>query len=193
MIYPTMLEGKRIQLLPLRLDHAEELFKCAGYPEIWTYLPNKVEKFEDMVELINNSIQAKESGLEYPFVVYDKELKKLVGSTRLLNISEANRNFEIGWTWYTPEVWRTRVNTECKYVLLKYGFEEFQAVRIQFKADIRNERSNRAIERIGAVKEGILRQDRILHDGYIRNAYIYSVIRPEWPDIKMKLEEYLSN
>ncbi len=83
------------------------------------------------------------------------------------------------------------MNTECKYELLKYCFENFQAVRVKFKADIRNERSNKAIERIGAMKEGVLRQDRILEDGYIRSANIYSIIHSEWPDVKKRLEEYL--
>jgi len=188
---PSVIEGERIRLLPLEHSHVEDLFYSGNYPEIWSYLPNRVEMIEDMAELIDNALKAKELGLEYPFVVYDKQLKILVGSTRLLNLSVASRNFEIGWTWYSPKVWRTRVNTECKYQLLKYGFEEFKAVRIQFKADVRNDRSNKAIERIGATKEGVLRQDRILHDGFIRNANIYSIIASEWPDIKQRLEQYL--
>jgi len=185
------LEGERVRLLPLELSHTEELFAAANYPEIWTYLPVKVEKLEDMDAIVKQALKAKETGLEFPFAVYDKELKTLVGSTRLLGITIPHRNFEIGWTWYTPKVWRTRVNTECKYLLLKWGFEEFQAIRIQLKTDVRNERSNRAIERLGAVKEGVLRRDRILHDGHIRNANIYSIVDSEWPAVKQRLEGYL--
>jgi RimJ/RimL family protein N-acetyltransferase len=109
-----------------------------------------------------------------------------------LNISLTNKNLEIGWTWYSPEVWRTRVNTECKYLLLRYCFEALQLVRVQLKADIRNSRSNAAILRIGAVREGELRQDRILHDGFRRNAYIYSVLDTEWLEVRRRLEEFLS-
>ncbi|MBP1989809.1 GNAT family N-acetyltransferase [Paenibacillus eucommiae] len=187
----SVLEGSRVLLIPMNLSHAEALFDCGKDTAIWTFLPNKIETIADMIQLIEKSLESKEMGLEFPFVVFDKELNKLVGSTRFLNISLPNKNLEIGWTWYSPEVWRTSVNTECKYQLLTYCFEELKTVRVQFRADIRNERSNKALERIGATKEGILRQDRILHDGYIRNSYIYSIIDSEWPHIKNKLEGFL--
>ncbi|NHN35309.1 GNAT family N-acetyltransferase [Paenibacillus agricola] len=193
MFSPRKLTGQRIQLHPLELSHAEGLYESAKHQEIWTYLPNKIESLADMIQLLESALSAKELGSEYPFAVYDNELKRFVGSTRLLNISVSNRNLEIGWTWYSPEVWRTRVNTECKYELLKYCFEEFQAVRVQLKADVRNARSNQAIERIGATKEGILRQDRILHDGFIRNSNLYSVINSEWPEVKNRLEHFLKD
>lgn len=192
MQFPTMLEGSRIRIYPLDISHAEQLFACGSRQEIWTYLAVKLETLPDMVQLIEKALQSKQLGLEYPFVVFDKELNRLVGSTRFLNINIPHRNLEIGWTWYSPEVWRTRVNTECKYELLKYGFEEMQLTRVQLKADSRNERSNRAIERIGAIKEGVLRQDRILPDGFKRNANLYSIIDTEWPDVKKKLESYLN-
>ena len=192
MTFPTILSGSSIQLLPLELSCAEGLFACGTDSRIWTYLPNKVETREDMDQMIQSALESQRQGTDHPYAVYSSDLGKLVGSTRFLNISIPNKQLEIGWTWYTPEVWRTRVNTECKYTLLKYSFEEFKAVRVQFKADIRNDRSNRAIERIGAVREGMLRQDRILHDGYIRNSYLYSIIDTEWPAVKERLEQYLN-
>lgn len=88
----------------------------------------------------------------------DLQSDEIVGSARFLNISLGHRNLEIGWTWYSPKVWRTHVNTECKYLLLTYCFEELQLVRMQLKADVRNERSNKAIVRIGATHEGVLRK-----------------------------------
>jgi RimJ/RimL family protein N-acetyltransferase len=193
MLFPRILEGSRVRLYPLELSQAKELFECGKHKDIWTYLPNEVETLDDMIQLIKNSLNSRELGLEYPFVVFDKELNRIVGSTRFLNISVSNKNLEIGWTWYSPEVWRTRVNTECKYELLKYCFDEFKAVRVQFKADVRNDRSNKAIKRIGATHEGVLRQDRILHDGFIRNANIYSIINSEWNGVKDRLKEFLSN
>ena len=185
------LEGVRVRLLPMERSHAEALFEAGNDPEIWRYLPLKVEKPEDMARIVDGALKAKATGMEFPFVVYDKELNAIVGSTRLLGIMPAHRNFEIGWTWYHPKVWRTRVNTECKYLLLRWGFEEFRAVRIQLKTDVRNERSNRAIRRLGAVHEGVQRQDRILHDGHIRNANLYSIIDKEWPEVKKRLEGFL--
>ncbi|MDO3410930.1 GNAT family protein [Saccharibacillus sp. CPCC 101409] len=185
------LQGTRVELIPLEEKHIEELFVSSAYPEIWTYLPKKVQRLEEMRQIVHDALSMKAKGLEYPFAVYDKELRRIVGSTRFLNLSLENKNLEIGWTWYIPEVWRTRVNTESKYLLLKYGFEELELVRVQLKADIRNERSNNAIERIGAVREGTLRQDRILHDGYTRSSHLYSILDSEWPGVKKKLEGYL--
>lgn len=185
------LEGERVKLLPMEARHAPELYACST-EEIWTYLPMKVSRLEQMERLVEEALRHKESGEDFPFVVYDKMLNKLVGSTRCLTLNASNRNVEIGWTWYAPEVWRTRVNTECKYLLLTYGFETLNLVRVQLKADIRNDRSNRAIRRIGAVPEGVLRQDRILPDGYIRNSKLYSIIDSEWEGVKSILEGYLS-
>lgn len=188
-----ILEGERVRLEPLSLVHAEELFNSACYEEIWKYTTNKIDTLESMIQFIQTAIINKESGLDYPFAVYDKLLQRYIGSTRYLNISLPNRNLEIGSTWYTPIVWRTRVNTECKYLLLKYGFEDLNMLRIQLKTDSRNERSHNAILRIGAVHEGVLRKEKILHDGYVRNANIYSILDNEWPAVKNKLEQYLEN
>mgnify|MGYP001305259937 CR=1 FL=1 len=186
-----ILEGERVKLLPMESRHAEELAACSKADEIWDYLPKKATSLEVMAEIIEQALKGKKLGQEFPFVVFDKALGKLVGSTRYLAINATHRNLEIGWTWYSPEVWRTRVNTECKYLLLKYGFEELRLLRVQLKTDTRNERSNNAIRRIGGIHEGVLRQDRIMHDGYIRNANLYSIIDSEWPEVKSKLEGFL--
>lgn len=191
MKFPVSLEGQRVIVQAMDETHKEELLACGNHPDIWTYLPNAMNGIEDMSAFVDSALQGKQSGLEFPFVVYDKVLEKLVGSTRYLNVSASNRNVEIGYTWYSPEVWRTRINTECKYLLLKCCFEALGMVRVQFKADVRNDRSNAAILRIGAVKEGVLRQDRILPDGHRRNANVYSIIDSEWPAVKERLENYL--
>ena len=97
---------------------------------------------------------------------------------------------EIGHTWYNPSVWRTRVNTESKYMLLRYCFESLNLLRVQIKTDLRNERSQAAIARLGAQKEGILRQHRVLYDGYIRDTVMFSIIDKEWPQVKERLEGF---
>ncbi|MCR8845875.1 GNAT family N-acetyltransferase [Paenibacillus sp. SC116] len=186
-----VLEGERVRLVPLEQHHAEVLYEAGRYEEIWTYLPIVVNTLDDMRNWIEAALVRKGQGYEYPFVVFDKETNVCVGSTRYMNIDLHNRGLEVGWTWYTPALWRSRVNTECKYLLLQYAFEQLHLVRVQLKADTRNERSNQAITRIGAIREGILRQDRVLPDGYIRNAYIYSILNKEWPDVKQRLEQYL--
>ncbi len=187
-----ILEGERVLLEPLSWGHAEALFDSGNFNEIWKFTTKKIETLQDMKEFIQDALANKDRGLDYPFAVYDKVLHRYIGSTRFLNLSISNRNVEIGWTWYTPEVWRSRVNTECKYLMLRYGFEELNMLRIQFKTDRRNERSHMAILRIGAVHEGVLRKERILYDGYIRDANIYSIIDTEWPTVKKKLEGFLA-
>ncbi|WP_028552800.1 GNAT family N-acetyltransferase [Paenibacillus sp. UNC451MF] len=185
------LVGVRAKLIPLDREHAEGLYRAASNPEIWTYLPEKINSAEDARNFIEKALIEKEKGTEIPFVVWDQETQSIVGSTRLINISKPNRNVEIGWTWYHPSVWRSRINTECKYLLLKHCFETMGTVRVQFCADKRNVRSNQAIQRLGAVKEGELRRHRILNDGYIRDTCVYSIVDQEWPQIKLRLESYL--
>ncbi|CAM3635999.1 GNAT family N-acetyltransferase [Marinicrinis lubricantis] len=186
-----VLEGERIRIESLQSHHIPEMWDDSLSEEVWRYLPNHFRTTQAMQEIYSASLKSKELGLEHPFVVYDKQLQQYVGSTRFLNISLESRNLEIGWTWYLPMVWRTRVNTETKYLLLKYGFDELQLLRVQLKADTRNTRSNEAIERIGAVREGMLRKDRIMHDGYVRNSYIYSIVREEWPGVQERFEQVL--
>lgn len=191
MIQELELIGNRVKLVPLRSSHVEDLFHAGREEIIWTYLPLKVSSLEDMKKLVEEALEQKVRGQQFPFVVIDLSTNEIVGSTRYLNILLSHRNLEIGWTWYSPQVWRTHVNTECKYLLLKHCFEELNLVRVQLKADVRNERSNKAILRIGAKHEGVLRKDRILHDGYIRDSNLYSIIAEEWPEVKARFEQQL--
>jgi N-acetyltransferase len=187
----TELVGQRVKLLPMRITHVDALFTAGNHPAVWTYLPLQVKTLEEMEGLVHAALEGKEKGIDFPFVVLDIETNELVGSTRFLDISERNRNLEIGWTWYSPTVWRSRVNTECKYLLLKYCFETLHTVRVQLKADNRNERSKQAIQRIGAKPEGILRNDRILANGFLRDSAYFSVLSHEWLEVKERLEGYL--
>ncbi len=117
----------------------------------------------------------------------DQKTNEIVGSTRLYSISNDNKTVELGQTWYHPSVQRTSINTECKRMLLQYAFEELQMLRVQIKTDLRNEKAQRAIERLGAVKEGVLRNERRLPSGYVRDAVVYSIIASEWPVVKEQL------
>jgi RimJ/RimL family protein N-acetyltransferase len=128
-----------------------------------------------------------------PFVVIHLATGMVVGTTRYLEIQLENRALEIGGTWYTPDYQRTAVNTESKYLLLRHAFETLGCVRVQFKTDLRNERSQKALERIGAVKEGVLRNHMILPDGSLRTSVFYSILDGEWPGVKSLLEEKLNN
>ncbi|WP_349346338.1 GNAT family N-acetyltransferase [Priestia megaterium] len=191
MLKSVELVGPKVKLVPLENMHEQGLYEAAKPKEIWEHLPVKVHRLSDMKRLIESSLKAKQEGRELPFVVFDIESHSIVGSTRFLDISLPNKSVEIGWTWYHPSVWRTRVNTECKYLLLKYCFEELKLHRVQFKTDVRNNRSRAAIKRLGATQEGITRKHMVLPDGYVRDSVIFSIIDNEWPFVKKRLEVFL--
>ncbi|MHA6484137.1 GNAT family N-acetyltransferase [Paenibacillus sp. strain BS8-2] len=185
------LENERIILETMKYEDISKLWKDSISEEVWRFLPKRFESVEDLERIYRQSLINYERGVEHPFTVFDKVENEFVGSTRFMNISNEYRNLEIGWTWFIPKVWNTRVNTECKYLLLNYCFEELNMLRVGFKADSRNERSDRAIRRLGAQKEGVLRKFGIMQDGFIRDANMYSIIDSDWPQIKQRFENVL--
>ncbi len=189
-ITPIELVGQRVKIVPMEICHTEELFEAGNSLDIWTYMPIVIQTLEDMKRLVDRALKDRDEGTQFPFIIIDQDANKIVGSTRFLDISVPNRNLEIG-TWLSPRVWRTKVNTECKYLLLKHCFETVGTIRVQFKTDSRNIRSQQAIERIGAIKEGTIRSHRILRDGYRRDTVYYSIIEEEWMIVKEKLEGFL--
>jgi RimJ/RimL family protein N-acetyltransferase len=192
-VKPVVLEGQRVRLEPLQLSHAVALYPVCQDPEIWRYMPYKQPAtLSEMEAWIATALDAQERGTEVPFAIIDRNAGHAVGSTRYLNIMPKDRGLEIGWTWLTGAARRTSVNTECKYLLLCHAFETLGAIRVQLKTDSRNVTSQRAIERIGAVKEGILRNHVIMPDGYYRHSVYYSIIESEWPTVKAGLEDKLS-
>ena len=122
---------------------------------------------------------------DLPFAVVHLKSSRVAGATRYLNIAPEHRSLEIGGTWYGLEFQRTAVNTECKYLLLKHAFETLGYIRVQFKTDLRNTRSQVAIERLGAKREGVLRNHMIMPDGKYRNSVFYSILDREWPEVKL--------
>lgn len=153
------LDGEMVRLVPISLNHLDGLWEAAKPDEIWTYMATTIRSKEEMEQMITTAILKRDKGLDYTFTVMNHE-NKIIGSTRYLDISPENKSLEIGSTWYHPDYWRTRVNTECKYLLLGHAFKSWKFRRVQLKTDSRNLRSQNAIERIGAVKEGTLRKDR---------------------------------
>lgn len=188
----SSLHGETVELLPLRENHLDTLWKAGENLDIWTYMASKINSKDQLKEEIIKAINEREKGLQYPFVVLHKERNEIVGSTRYLDISIANKSTEIGFTWYNPSIWRTKVNTECKLLLLTHAFETWDMNRVFFKTDARNIRSQEAIARLGAIKEGVLRKDRITSDGYIRDTVFYSILKEEWPEVKVNLVEKLN-
>jgi RimJ/RimL family protein N-acetyltransferase len=186
------LEGIRVKLVPLDESHTQALYEVAKDPAIWQGFMEPIAQLADAGKLVRDALDEQAQTGSMPYSIYDKHSEQIVGHTRLFDIFPAHRQLEIGHTWHNPAVWRTRVNTESKYLLLTYCFETLGMVRVQFKTDLRNTRSQAAITRLGAVKEGILRQHRIMHDGYIRDSVMFSIIDREWPDVKLRLEGLLA-
>lgn len=189
---PAVLEGVRVRLVPLAREHAAGIYEAAQAEEIWAYMPYAIDSLEMAEQFVEETLKRVEQGLDLAFVVIDKETEQIIGSTRYLDISLPNKGLEIGWTWYHPSVWRSRVNTECKYLLLRHAFETLNFLRVQIKTDNRNVRSQNAIARLGAVREGVLRNHMVLGSGYVRDTVFFSVIDREWPEVKAKLEGFLN-
>lgn len=192
-VKPVILTGKVVRLEPLQMEHAEHLLQAAQDPTIWTYMSyNPSVSLNAMKIWITNALEAQERGKDIPFAIVSLATGELVGSTRYLTITPHDRGIEIGWTWLARAARRTPVNTECKYLLLQHAFETLKAIRVQIKTDSRNLTSQRAIERLGATKEGILRNHMIMPDGYYRHSVYYSILDTEWAIVKANLEKKIS-
>lgn len=189
---PVYLTGSIVRLEPLSIAHVPDLAVVGQDETIWQFLPygdiNTEERMDDHVRLL---LRRAEEGIELPFIVVLRASNQLIGCTRYIDIRPESRALEIGGTWYGRAYQRTGVNTECKYLLLRHAFENLGCIRVQFKTDVRNQQSQKSIERIGAVKEGILRNQMIVDGGAARDSAYYSIIDREWPSVKVKLEEKL--
>lgn len=192
-VQPVTLIGRWVRLEPLRPEHAEALWPQADEPEIWRYMPyGEVNSLDKLRTVIEDLLGRQARGTDLCFAVFDDVTGAAAGMTRYMTIDRPNRSLEIGGTWYGKSYRRTAMNTECKYLLMKHAFEVLGCIRVQLKTDLRNERSQRAIERLGAVREGVLRKHMIMPDGYQRSSVMYSVIDDEWPAVKARLERLLS-
>lgn len=192
-VEPVVLTGRHVRLEPMTEAHVPGLAAVGCEASIWEHmLYGRIENEADMLRWVRDILARRARGTDLPFVVVHLASGRLAGATRYMEIRPEHRGLEIGGTWYGLEFQRTAVNTECKYLLLRHAFEVLGAIRVQFKTDLRNERSQRALERIGAVKEGVLRNHMILPDGRIRDSVYYSILDREWPAVKARLEALLA-
>lgn len=193
-IEPVVLTGRYVRLEPMTEAHVPALTEIGAGQQFWSFmLYGDIRTREDMRRWVLDILERASHGTDLPFVAVHLASGQVAGATRYLNIVPRDRGLEIGGTWYGPEFQRTVVNTECKYLLLQHAFENLKAVRVQLKTDSRNERSQRAIERIGALKEGVLRNHMILPDGRIRDSVFYSILDAEWPAVKTRLEQFMES
>jgi RimJ/RimL family protein N-acetyltransferase len=188
LVVPVTLEGQCARLEPIGHQHAADLVVAAGDRAIWRYIALDPSSPDAMRAWIDDSIADREAGTVFRFAIVDRGRGRAVGSTSLFDIRPRDRGLEIGWTWLGRDAQRTGINTECKYLLLRHCFETLGAIRVQLKTHRLNFPSRRAIERIGAQFEGILRNHTIMPDGTYRDSAYYSVIENEWPAVKRHLE-----
>ena len=188
---PVTLEGERVRLEPLRMAHAAALFAAGDEDEIWRHVVPRPQGLAGYTAYIRWALDQAVLGQQLPFAVVRTAGPEIVGTTRYAHIDPQNRTIEVGYTWYGKGARRTPVNTESKYLLLTHAFETLKANRVWLQTDARNERSQQAIARLGAVKEAELRNERILADGRLRTSVVSSVIAPDWPATKRRLQGFL--
>lgn len=189
----TTLHGKHVRLEPLGDAHADGLLAAGHFPSLWAVtVQPALDSREVVLEYLRVAARSQAEGSEVPFAIIDVATNTLIGSTRWMDISRPNRRLEIGATWITPAFQRTIANTEAKYLQLVKLFDELKALRVQLKTDLRNTQSQRAMERIGAIREGVFRRHMLVRDGYVRDSVYYGITDLDWPGVKRLLENKLA-
>ena len=184
---PATLEGHGVRLEPLAREHHDGLVAAAQDGRLWELFYTSVPEPEHTQAYISGALAGQEQGTMLPWAVRDLKTGAIVGSTRYHDIIAAADRVEIGWTWYAQRVQRTHVNTVCKLLLLEYGFEKLGCRVIGLRTDNFNFASQRAIEALGAKKDGVIRHHWVRRDGSVRDTVMYSVLAHEWPDVKKHL------
>lgn len=181
-----VLEGEFVRLEPMALSHIADLQQAVADGESWKLWYAMVPTVEEMPAYVQEALASKAQGA-VPYVVRCKMTGKVVGTSRYYMVDEASRRALIGYTWYAESVRRTAINTEAKFLLLSNLFENYQAIAVEFRTHFFNHTSRKAIERLGAKMDGILRQHMILKDGSVRDTVVYSIIACEWLTVRRHL------
>ena len=187
-IEPVTLEGRAVRLEPLSPDHLDALLEAAADPAIWRYMPANCSTRDELYRAIETAWEWHRAGTALPFATVDRRSGKAIGSTRYMNIVPEHKRLEIGWTWIAPAWQRSAINTEAKYLMIRHAFESLGCNRVELKTSALNAKSRAAILRIGAKEEGTLRSHMVNPDGSLRDTVYFSVIAPEWPEVKARLE-----
>jgi RimJ/RimL family protein N-acetyltransferase len=187
------LAGQTVSLEPLSMEHAGALLEAAQSDEIWLHTLDKPQTMDAMQDYIARALGERDTKTAIPFAVRHIATNRFIGSTRYANIAPLRCGLEIGYTWYAPQFWRTSVNTECKYLLLKHAFETLQYIRVELQAMAGNARSRAAILRLGAVEEGVLRSRIVRRNGQRFDSVFFSILDNEWPAVKARLEAALKS
>lgn len=194
MIAPFVLEGEYVCLEPLQPGHAALLWEIAknDLADLFQWIPYQMESLADFEHLNAYVLDEQRRDLSIPFATYAREGSQIVGTTRYMNMDLANRKVEIGSTWIARPWQRTVINTEAKYLMLRHAFEVWKCLRVELKTDSLNQRSRRAILRVGAKEEGTLRKHIVTWNGRQRDSVYFSILDTEWSAVKANLESKLN-
>ncbi len=188
---PT-LEGSTVRLEPLSLDHVPGLVEIGLVPEIWQWTTVRITNDAEMRGYVEAALAEQARGVSLPFATVLRESGKVVGSTRFGNVTPEHRRVEIGWTWVAPPWQRSAVNTEAKLLMLRYAFEALGCIRVELKTHHENFKSQNAMQRLGAVREGVFRNHMIQSDGTLRHSVYFRIAVEQWPEVKANLEAKLA-
>ncbi|WP_431134493.1 GNAT family N-acetyltransferase [Psychroserpens mesophilus] len=180
---PT-LENKRVKLLPLTLDNYHYLLPITQEKDLIYYSPSDISTPEALKNYVEVALEGFNTNTIMPFIVFDKLKQKYAGSTRFGLINWKNKVLHIGWTWIGNEFQGSGLNMHMKFLMLQYTFETLEFEKVEFRIDERNQKSRKAVEKLGATLEGLLRKDTLMRDGYRRNTCCYGILKEEWPNIK---------
>jgi RimJ/RimL family protein N-acetyltransferase len=189
---PVTLEGAIVRLEPLEPRHLDGLCRVGLDPELWRLTVNRVTDRAAMERYVSDAWAEQRTGTMLPFATVHQETGEIIGSTRFGNASPAHRRVEIGWTWLGRPWQRSGANTEAKFLMLRHAFEVWDCIRVELKTSARNRQSRTAIARLGATEEGILRHHMINEDGSLRDSVYFSILRAEWPDVRVRLEAMMA-
>jgi RimJ/RimL family protein N-acetyltransferase len=190
---PITLTGTRVQLQPLSESHLDPLSEVGLDPDLWKWIPIQVIDRDQMLRYIQSALAEQQKGVSIPFATIDRASNKVVGSTRFMSIDVPNKRLEIGATWIAKPWQRTTINTEAKYLMMRHAFETLGCNRVEWKTDALNTQSRNAILRLGAKQEGIFRHHVVTWTGRLRDSVYFSVIAPEWPEVKKGLEAKINS
>lgn len=188
-IQSICLKGKEINLIPLEHSHKKSLIEAASDGDLWNLWFTSVPSETDVDNYLSKALcEGVSDNNNQAFAVFHIETNKIIGSTRYCNIDSDTKRLEIGYTWYSKSFQKTNINTECKLLLLEYAFEKLNCVAVELRTHGFNHNSQRAIERLGAKKDGILRNHKYDKTGKLRDTVVYSILAEEWPGVRQNLE-----
>ncbi len=185
----VVLEDDQLRLEPLNLSHHGLLFMAAQEIHDWRWMFWDLREKSQFDQFMSSALSRAEHGVDRVFVIFEQNSHRVLGSTRFIDVDEANRGVEVGWTWLVEEVWGGWVNPHCKRLMLGYGFDTWGAERIMLKTDHNNLHSQAAIRKLGASYEGTLRHHRLRRDGTWRDTVVFSILRDEWPRVRNALDQ----